>query len=126
MKIYIASHSQRDAYAASFILKRDGFEITSRWHDNPDFLPTVSYTAEQRVAIAQEDFDHVTLADVLVILAGPEKYAGGKFIEAGIAIGQGKRVINVGRRENMLMWLPCIHSVDDTEAASRFLKNMNS
>lgn len=122
MKIYIASHSQRDAYAASYILNRDGFEITSRWHDNPDFLPTVSYTEEQRVSIAQEDFDHVALAEVVVILAGPEKYAGGKFVEAGIAIGQGKPVINVGRRENMLMWLPCIRCFDDIEAASRFLK----
>jgi len=59
----------------------------------------------------------VLAADALILLAGPDKYSGGKFVEAGIAIGAGKRVIVIGRRENMLLWHPQVDRVDTVDEA---------
>jgi nucleoside 2-deoxyribosyltransferase len=106
MKIYIASHDPELAREQARKLVRLGHTITSRWHDGRPFLKTDEYTEQERRKIAFEDWHDVTEADALLLIAGPDKYSGGKFVEAGIAIGQGKAVYVLGRRENMLMWHP--------------------
>jgi hypothetical protein len=63
----------------------------------------------------------VMSCDVLVLIAGPDRYSGGKFVEAGIAIGAGKRVIVMGRRENMLLWNPDIDAVDTPDEVCALL-----
>jgi hypothetical protein len=65
--------------------------------------------------IATEDVIDVINCDSLVLVSGPDKYLGGKFVEAGIAIGLGKRVIIIGRRENMLLWHPWCETVSSPE-----------
>lgn len=112
MKIYIASHCR---WAACFVAReiaQMGHEIVSGWHDTP-FLPTDKHTENERQNIAIQDANDVARCDALVLVAGPDKYSGGKFVEMGIAIGLGKKSFVVGRRENMLMWLPRIVAVDD-------------
>lgn len=92
-----------------------GHEIIARWL-NAEFNRTETYTKSDRVKIAKEDSDDVTAADALVLCASPRRIPGGKFVEAGIAIGQGKRVFILGHRENMLMWHPLttqFNSVED-------------
>jgi len=64
--------------------------------------------------------------DALVLVAGKEKYSGGKFVEAGIAIGLGKRVVVLGRRENMLLWHPLVTSVEEPEDISGALYDLSS
>jgi nucleoside 2-deoxyribosyltransferase len=115
MNIYVASHSRALALDVAYVLRRDGHKITSRWHHKP-FHPTSHHTPAECEAIAQEDYDDIVAADALVLIAGPDKYSGGKFVEAGIAIGLGKRVTVIGRRENMLLWLPGIRVVESVEA----------
>lgn len=112
MKIYVASHSKEAAQDAAACLRRNGHDITSRWYDE-EFLPTESYTVERRQQIAIEDVADVAAADALVLIAGPEKYSGGKFVEAGVAIGQNKPVYVLGRRENMLLWHPVVRDFWD-------------
>lgn len=114
MKIYVASHDRWAACHAASVLRGKGHEIMSRWHEK-EFLATEAHTEFERALIAKEDVDDVTASDTLVLISGPDKYSGGKFVEAGIAIGQGKRVIVIGRRENMLMWLPSIECVPSPE-----------
>jgi nucleoside 2-deoxyribosyltransferase len=106
MKLYIACHDPK--LASNVALKLSGHEITSRWHDGRPFKPTSEHSPAECAAIAQMDADDVTAADAVVLIAGPDKYSGGKFVEAGIAIGQGKPVYVVGRRENMLLWHPLV------------------
>lgn len=103
MKIYIASHSKELANAFASNLPA-GFAITSRWHSK-EFLPTDHHSLGDRFEIAIEDANDIKRADALVLLSGPDKYSGGKFVEAGIAYGMGKPVYFVGRRENMLCYL---------------------
>lgn len=86
------------------------------------FEPTATYTEAQREAVAQMDLEDIKGSDALILLAGPEKYSGGKFVEAGYAMGKGKPVVIVGRRENMLLWLPSIIQVNSVRDALALLE----
>lgn len=102
MKIYIAAHDPR--LAEAFAAENSDHEFTSRWHKKP-FYPTDHHTLDERFEIAIEDFNDIKRAEALVLISGPGKYPGGKFVEAGIAYGLGMPVYFVGRRENMLTYL---------------------
>jgi len=103
MKLYIAADDQTAARHAAALCRRDGHTIVSTWLNQP-FNRTAEHTVDERQALADRDVDEVLAADALVLLAGPEKCPGGKFVEAGIAIGCGSEVHVVGRIENMLLW----------------------
>jgi len=103
MQLYIAGHNQEEAKKAATILFEAGHSITSRWLYN-DFKPTEEYSLSERKDIACMDASDVIASDAVVLLSSPEKVSGGKFVEVGIAIGLGKKVFIVGRRENMLMY----------------------
>ena len=100
-KVYIASHSRELAEEHA---RRLLSEVVSRWHDK-EFLPTDQHTEGECFQIAIEDLNDIRECDELHLLAGDEKYSGGKFVEAGIAYGLGKVVRVYGRRENMLTYL---------------------
>lgn len=104
MRIYIACHSRELAESVAARVRADGHETTSTWHTKP-FNPTESHTVAQRHGIAIEDLNDIRRADALLLVGGPEKYSGGKFVEAGIAYGLGKAVYVEGRFENMLTYL---------------------
>lgn len=123
MKIYIASHDRWAAEKAASVLSNAGHYIASQWHQKA-FLPTDEHTVAERREIALEDVHDLSISDALVLIAGPDRYSGGKFVEAGIAIGQGKPVVVIGRRENMLMWLPIIQQVESAEDAVQALPPM--
>lgn len=115
MKIYIACHDQRMAQAAATQLSGSGYFITSRWL-SASFDKTESYTEKERAEIAKMDADDVLASEALVLIAGPDKYSGGKFVEAGIALGVGIRVYVIGRRENMLLWHPEVRHYETIDA----------
>lgn len=100
MKIYIASHNQRIARRLAGVLKRAGNEITAHWLNQP-FGPSNAFDETTCWRFANENFDDVRRSDALVLMAGPEKYSGGKFMEAGFAYALGKHVLILGRRENV-------------------------
>lgn len=103
MKVYVASHDADIADNLAATLATLGHEIISTWHLEP-LRPTLTFSEQDRQAIASLDLQQIEQSEVLVLMAGPEKYSGGKFVEAGFAMGLGKRVIVYGRRENMLLW----------------------
>ena len=121
MKFYIAGCNQQTAIALSNELKSLGHDIICTWLTTP-FKRTLEHSIEERVAIAKLDAEEVTMADAVVLLESPERIPGGKFVEAGIAIGQGKMVFNIGRRENMLMWHPQVWQCDSVEVLISKLK----
>lgn len=125
MKFYVAAHDRLLASLVANVITRAGHECTSTWINN-EFLPTEEHTIEERMSIAFEDVDDVCRSDVLVLVAGAEKYSGGKFVEAGIAIGRNIPVIVIGRRENMLLWYHAIMSVETAEMAAKMISDMES
>jgi nucleoside 2-deoxyribosyltransferase len=114
MKLYIAGHDQEIANDIASRLSATGHEITASWLFKP-FHPTKHHTAEERVDIAVEDFNDIARADALVIISSDRPVPGGKFVEAGIALGLGKKIFLIGDRENMLMWHPKIRQIMNTE-----------
>lgn len=114
MKVYVAAHCRWAACHVADVLRSVGVDVISSWHGKV-FLPTESHNEPERREIAIEDASEVIDCDALVLVAGKEKYSGGKFVEAGIAIGLGKQVVVLGRRENMLLWHPLVVRVDEPE-----------
>jgi nucleoside 2-deoxyribosyltransferase len=121
MKLYVAAHCRWAGSHVAAVLSERGHQITARWLSQP-FGATTDYTPETCRDIAQQDMDDVCAADGLVLVAGPDRYSGGKFVEVGIALGTGKRVVVIGRRENMLMHHPSVEQVDTPEAAAERLR----
>lgn len=121
MKVYVAAHCRWAALHAASVLRAAGHTINSTWIDQP-FHPTESVPPEDRAVIAAQDACDVAEADALVLIAGPDRYPGGKFVEVGIALGRDKAVIVIGRRENMLMYHPRIVQVDTPEQAVKALQ----
>lgn len=109
--VYIASHSKELAEELSLSMEKVGFTVCSSWHKK-EFLPTEKHNVPERFSIAEEDLEDIKRCDWLVLVSGPERYSGGKFVEAGIAYGLGKKVLVRGRRENMLTYL--FESFDET------------
>ena len=68
MKAYIASHERFLAHNTAELIASNGVEITSRWHSK-DFLPTSNHTEDECIAIAVEDVEDISRADILVLIA---------------------------------------------------------
>ena len=109
MKIYISSHSQELARELAKKLEENGHTIVSSWI-NVEFLPTEKIANEaEKMDIAVRDVEEVKSCDCVYHIAGPDRYPGGKFVEVGVALGLGKPVMLIGRRENCLMYHPLVY-----------------
>lgn len=121
MKLYVAGHNQEESRTVAVCLIEAGHSITSRWL-NEDFKRTSEYTDLDRTAIACRDVEDVELCDSLVLISSPRRVPGGKFVEAGVALALGKKVLILGHRENMLLYHTLCHSFDNVEDLIEFLK----
>ena len=82
--------------------------------------------AALRLKFAEDDFADVQACDLLIAFTEQPRAAGGRnrggrHVELGIAIGQGKRVIIVGPRENLFCWLPEIDQFDTWVSCLKYL-----
>jgi len=114
MKLYIAGHSQEDSNKVAKLCRDAGHFIMSSWLEE-DLSRTSTYSDNDKQRIAEKDFSEVAASDALVLVASSMRIPGGKFVEAGIALGQGKPVYVLGHRENMLMWHPLCQRFDSCE-----------
>lgn len=97
-RFYLAARYSRreelEVYAD--IIRAESDEVTSRWHDgHQDHTlprPWVKY--------AQEDIDDLRAADVVMVFAGGSTL-GGVHFECGLAYGIGKRILLIGKPENV-------------------------
>lgn len=102
MKLYVSGHDAAQARALAEKLKAKGHVVLSTWHDTderPELGDSVAWAKN-----ANRNFCQISESYALVLLAGPDKYTGGKFVEAGYAIGQGVPVFILGRTENGMLW----------------------
>lgn len=116
MKIYLASRyarrSELNGYAG--ILENLGHVITSNWlmghHVILEDLPQKE-RIEKSAKFAQEDLDGIENCELFVLFTDePEKVwkAGGMFVELGYALALKKKVVIVGKEENVFCYLPKI------------------
>lgn len=134
MKIYLAArYSRREelcGYRAQ--LEAMGHTVTSRWlngdHQIDDHGLSEEAKRSERERFAQEDYDDVLSANVLIAfteLPRSNNSRGGRHVELGIALGtQRIPVIIVGPRENVFCCLPGIVVCEDFIAAMTTLEEL--
>lgn len=121
MKLYIAGQNQDLGIRVAKALKEAGHEITATWLAVP-FNRTASHTEPERRNIADTDFNDIEAANALVLISDIFLCPGGKWVEAGIALGMKKPVFVLGHRENMLLWHPLCSSFASVEALVKWLR----
>lgn len=111
--------------------EQHGHKVYARWLDgNHEIATNREYeqaaAPADRARWAREDLADIDTADALVAFTieaagrGGGK-SGGRHIEMGYALARRKRVILVGRPENVFHWLPSVELVTDWPAALALL-----
>lgn len=104
-KVYISSHSKEQAENLKRWLCHCELDVVSTWHDQPGAIGrSETMTDEEKQAVSVRNFPLIDSCDALVLISTDDKVPGGKFVEAGYAIGKGKKVVIYGRRENLMLW----------------------
>jgi len=104
MKVYLAAcfEQQEEIKAKADELAALGIHVTSRWRFEDSSLPE---TPERFDQCARVDLEDIRDADYLVVLTDQTSQRGGKHVETGYALGLGKPVMIVGRKENVFHYL---------------------
>jgi len=101
MKIYIATKKQDAAVALRRKLKeifQDKVSFVSSWIDQESYGNTPIC---QKMAIAERCENDVKQCDLLINIADEVNTHGGKHVELGIALALGKKIMVLGRKENI-------------------------
>lgn len=129
MKVYVSSHDIGKAREAAAAIDAAGHAVISTWHvgDGP-MKRSAEMTHDEMRGKAKANLHQVNVADVVLLVAAPdgEKVPGGKFVEAGAALGSGKRVVIWGRRENILLNHPRADAYTDLAGAVHSLCDLTS
>ena len=121
MKIYLAAAYERrwELFGYRNELVWRGLTVTSRWVLTPE--PTVPYgglSTVMRAELAQEDWEDVRAADIMINFTEPGDTAassGGRHVELGAALAFEKRCMIVGPRENVFHCLPEVEHFETWE-----------
>lgn len=125
-KVYVSAHHPDLANALATQLAAAGHTISSTWHTETGLRPA----ADDAAAWATKAGVNVTQignSDVLVLISSPEhvtgvkRVQGGKFVEAGVALGRMVRVFVLGQPENGMLHHPRIEVVADADELVRKL-----
>jgi nucleoside 2-deoxyribosyltransferase len=115
IRVYLAARYSRrveiNAYAD--LLRALGYDVTSRWllgnHQLDDVGLSVEGEHQERIRFAQEDWEDLTKADLVISFTELPRSApsrGGRHVEFGVALARGKWCVVVGPRENVFHCLP--------------------
>lgn len=122
-KVYISASNRWAAlFFADAISKSMMGLVSSLWHDEP-MTRTREIADERKEQMAHEARERIQNSEVLLLIADPDMVPGGKFVDAGIALGAGRTVILVGRRENLKMFDPAVIQVDDHWGVLKVLRD---
>jgi nucleoside 2-deoxyribosyltransferase len=123
LKVYVAARwDDRDvALELKRTLERNGLIVTSTWltpHDNQSMDALKARGPLRVVADAREraikDFEDIDASDVLLVYSPKSSHrngTGGKHVETGYALANGKPVFVLGDRENIFHYHPMARSV---------------
>ena len=129
MKFFIASHSQIEAKELMLELIKLGHEITSRWitEDTKFHKSQKAYSDEERMHISLLDEEDVRKAEDGLILISEKtgrNVPGGKHVETGIALGLGRPIYVIGRKENIFHWHPKVKIFKDNQEFIQYLNSL--
>jgi nucleoside 2-deoxyribosyltransferase len=124
MRLYLAARLSLAPVMneATAFFERYGHVVTSRWHRRGTTEPQGAGRSSLLAQFAAEDLADIDSADAVVLFTEAGKhFAGGRHVEAGYALGRGKRLIIFGPRENIFYHLPAVVQVIDWEGLRKAL-----
>lgn len=121
MKIYLAAQFKEQLLMREWrkLLNNAGHDITSRWLGE-DEVDEKSKIAANAAKIDLEDIDKASVVISQTLSRGDLFTGGGRHIEFGYALANGKRLINIGGYENVFHQLAI--TVPTIEDAIELLK----
>ena len=141
MRIYLAARYFRRLELCGYReqLRAAGYDVQARWLDGEHQISDTGQPigdsgeamveatggsgdngAALRARFAQDDYEDVTGADVVISFTEPPRAKpnrGGRHVEFGLALACGAECIVVGFRENLFHWLPQVRFYDTWERA---------
>ncbi len=119
MNVYISAHAPNVAELAREELEALGHRVTSTWHLQPGLTKEewFALTPKQLSAGAERNMEQIERSQALLLVACPDhakgikRHPGGKFVEAGFALGSGLKVFVLGGCENGMMRHPGIKHI---------------
>lgn len=121
MKVFITASSKWTGLFWKEYLERHGHMIVSTWHDRPFFKLSID---DDKTKIADFSFEQIKDSDIVLLIDDPDTVPGGKFVDAGFALGLGKKVVLVGRRENLKMHSSSVLSADTPTDVTKLLTEL--
>ena len=104
-RVYVAARSgkQRDAIACAKLLRANGIEVVSSWHDDPRFSPNLGDGVTDKDITVECNRDHAEIrqATHIVRLSDGTSGTGANLVEWGIALALGVIRILVGKECNI-------------------------
>ena len=119
-KIYISCHHPDPANALAEKLQAAGHRVSSSWHSVAGQRPAAD-DGEAWKQKARNNRVEISNSDALVLIASPEhldgtrRVSGGKFVEAGVALGRMVRVYTLGGVENGMLYDPLVIHARDVD-----------
>lgn len=112
MRLYVSAHDRADAERVAGELIAGGHAVVSTWHTG-EYVKSAEMSVADKASRARSNRHQIRAAEGLVLVACDGSVPGGKFFEAGIAVEAGKRVVVLGRRENLMLHHPDVLQADD-------------
>lgn len=127
MNIYIAARYSRkeEMKTVRDALQKAGFAVTSSWLDEPHGANTKLSELSDALneEYAQVDIDDINRSDrILFFSESVLTPRGGRHVEFGYALAQGKPIDVVGPKENIFHYLPSVYNY---ATFFRYLQAMN-
>ena len=109
MKIYISSENREIARDLATNFENLGYDVVSTWHvgEQEKFW---HYTPTVKTRMIRRNDKEIRSADILLMTTCSYHVPGGKFVEAGIALGAGKQVVVYGERDNIVLYHPDVYA----------------
>jgi nucleoside 2-deoxyribosyltransferase len=115
MRVYLAARYSRKNEISKLVpvFGTHGLSVCSRWlreTESPD-CKLSDFSPEVCRNFAEVDWEDIEACDTFVFfsedpLVGTPR--GGRHVELGLALGLGKRVVVIGKHENIFHFLPCV------------------
>ncbi len=106
MRLYVSCHDSVLARQVAAELEAAGHEITSVWHGDTQSGPRAAVDDDTYwTRRAEDNFTRIAVqSNGLVLVSGPGRYPGGKYVEATIAHCSLLPVYVIGAVENGMLW----------------------
>jgi len=129
VKVYIAARYSRKVEVSTIAaaLTAHGYTVTSTWHDEPHSADAqlADLTADDLRMYANRDLLEIRMCYVLLFLSESDQSynrRGGRHVEFGYALGQGKFIAVIGPLENIFHHLVGVYRHVDLDS---FIKEWN-